>query len=464
MKRPMPPPDIAEFLAEVAEENPQRLVEVFSKGRPVDEKGRYPHWDQMRHRQPPEGLTLNEWWVSTAASRANNARMLPFTGTDGEPFRFTNIDRIQEMVHRIDQQASGRLQSDEAVAAVGSSGQYLVSSLVEEAIASSLLEGAATTRRVAKELLRTGRQPRDRSERMVLNNFLAMESAEELASSGAPLTSDHVLELHRIVTDGTLDNESEAGRLRRPDERIEIVWRSDGQVLHRPPPADELPSRLEHLCGFANGDTGEGFLHPVVRAALIHFWVGYDHPFVDGNGRTARVLFYWSMLRAGYWLAQYLSISTILRKAPAKYARSYLYTETDSNDTTYFVVYQLEVLRRAIADLRQYFARKSTEIARVERAMRGVPGLNHRQLAILSNALRDPDAYFTFAGQKRLHRVAYQSARTDLLGLEALGLLKKAQVGRTFEFWPVDGLEGRISGLSDSKTTTEYYEAPRIGG
>ena len=455
MKKPLPPPDMAELLSEIADDGPKSLFDLFARGRPVDDKGRYLHWDQMRHRQPPKGLTLKEWWVSTAASRANNARTLPFTGTDGQPFRFTNIDRVQEMVHRIDQQASGHLLTDEIVASVGSSGQYLVSSLVEEAIASSLLEGAVTTRRVAKELLRTGRQPRDTSERMVLNNFLAMESAEELASSGEPLTSDQVLELHRIVTDGTLDNESEAGRLRWPEERIEIVW-SDGQVLHRPPPADDLPSRLEQLCGFANGDTGAGFLHPVVQAVLIHFWVGYDHPFVDGNGRTARVLFYWSMLRAGYWFAQYVSISTILRKAPVKYARSYLYTETDSNDVTYFVVYQLEVLRRAFADLLKYLTRKSIEIARVERAMRDVPGLNHRQLAILSNALRDPDTYFTFAGQKRLHRVAYQSARTDLLGLEALGLLKKVQVGRTFEFWPVDGLKGRISGLSDSKATTEY--------
>lgn len=448
MKKPLPPPDFMERLASIAAEDPQRMIDLLAGGRAVDDKGRYLHWDQMRHRKPPDGLTHDEWWVGTAASRAKSARLLPFVGTDGNPFRFTNIDGVQEMVHRIDQQASGRLQTDEIAANVGSSGQYLVSSLVEEAIASSLLEGAATTRRVAKELLRTGRQPRDTSERMVLNNYFAMQSAEELASSGEPLTSDHVLELHRIVTDGTLDNDSEAGRLRRPEERIEIVW-SDGQVLHRPPPADELPSRLEQLCGFANGDTGEGFLHPVVQAVLIHFWVGYDHPFVDGNGRTARVLFYWSMLRAGYWLAQYVSISTILRKAPAKYAQSYLHTETDSNDTTYFVVYQLEVLGRAIADLGQYLTRKSNEIARVERAMRGVPGLNHRQHAILSNALRDPDTYFTFAGQKRLHRVAYQSARTDLLGLEALGLLKKEQVGRTLEFWPVAGLEDRIRGLSD---------------
>jgi Fic family protein len=459
MKKPLPPPDPMELLAEITGDDPQRLLEVFFRGRPVDEKGRYLHWDQMRHRKPPEGLTLEEWWYGTAASRANNARTLPFAGTDGEPFRFTNIDRIQEMVHRIDQQASGRLQTDERtdeiVSSVASSGRYLVSSSVEEAIASSLLEGAATTRRVAKELLRTGRKPRDTSERMVLNNYFAMQAAEDLASSNEPLTSDHVLELHRIVTDGTLEDESEAGRLRKPEERIEIVW-SDGQVLHRPPAAEELLSRLEQLCGFANGDTGDGFLHPVVQAVLIHFWIGYDHPFVDGNGRTARVLFYWSMLRSGYWLAQYISISSILRKAPAKYARSYLYTETDSNDVTYFVVYQLEIIRRAIEGLRQYLTRKSDEIAQVERAMRGVPGLNHRQLAILSDALRNPDMFFTFAGQKRLHRVAYQSARTDLLGLEARGLLKKEQVGRTFEFCPVDGLEDRIRGLSDGSESTMY--------
>lgn len=457
MKKPLPPPDWVELTAKIAAENPQGMIDLFASGRAVDEKGRYLHWDQMRHREPPEGLTLNEWWVGTAASRAKNARLLPFAGTDGEPFRFTNIDRIQEMVHRIDQQASGRLQTEEIVSHVASSGRYLVSSLVEEAITSSLLEGAATSRRVAKELLRTGRKPRDTSERMVLNNYLAMQAADELASSRESLTSDHVLELHRIVTDGTLEDESEAGRLRKPEERIEIVW-SDGQVLHRPPPAEELPSRLEQLCGFANGDTGEGFLHPVVQAVLIHFWIGYDHPFVDGNGRTARVLFYWSMLRSGYWLAKYISISTILRQAPAKYARSYLYTETDSNDVTYFVVYQLEIIKKAIEGLRQYLTRKSDEIAQVERAMRGVPGLNHRQLAILSDALRNPDTFFTFAGQKRLHRVAYQSARTDLLGLEARGLLKKEQVGRTFEFCPVDGLEDRIRGLSDgSESESTVY-------
>ena len=447
MKRPMPPPDLAELVPGIADDDPGRLLEVLTSGRPVDSKGRYLHWDQMRHRQPPDGLTLKEWWVGTATSRANSARTLPFTGVDGEPFRFTNIDRIQEMVHRIDQQASGRIETDDIVANVGSRNRYLVSSLVEEAITSSLLEGAATTRRVAKELLRTHREPRDTSERMILNNYLAMRKAQEIADADEPLTSDHVLELHRIVTDGTLD-ESESGRLQEPGEgRVVVEW-DHAEVLHLPPPAEELPARLEQFCAFANGDVGEGFLHPVVQAILLHFWIGYDHPFADGNGRTARALFYWSMLRSGYWLAQYISISSILRKSLGEYVRSYLYSETDSNDVTYFVIHQLEVLELAIEELRTYLGRRVSEISEVERLLHGVPGLNHRQLAVIGEALRDPDAYFTIAGHVRVQRVAYQSARTDLLGLEDLGVFRRVQSGKKFEFWPVDDLSDRLRSLA----------------
>ena len=100
---------------------------------------------------------------------------------------------------------------------------------------------------------------------MIFNNYLAMRRAEEIAGSGESLVPDHVLELHRIVTDGTLDDESEAGRLQQPGEdRVFVEW--DGELLHRPPPAEELPGRLAQLCVFANGEVGEGFLHPVVES------------------------------------------------------------------------------------------------------------------------------------------------------------------------------------------------------
>lgn len=208
---------------------------------------------------------------------------------------------------------------------------------------------------------------------------------------------------------------------------------------------------MEHLCAFSNGELDEGFLHPVVRAILIHFWIGHDHPFVDGNGRTARALFYWSMLRSGYWLAQYFSISTILRKAPGQYVDSYLKTETDDYDATYFVIYQLEVIERAITSLNQYITRKTFEVAEVEELAFSVPGLNNRQIAVINAAQRDPYRSFTIDEHQAQERVTYQSARTDLLKLEDLGLLTKARVGKRYEFRNSGNLPALLRSLAKSQ-------------
>ena len=442
MKIPATPPDLGELLVEATKDDPSFLIGA----RPVDDTGRYLHWDEMLHRQPPEGLSHQRWWLSTAFARRSMARELPLIGTNGRPFRFSNVDAVQQLVHLIDQQAGGQILADEVVTNLRSSNRYLVSSLIEEAITSSQLEGASTTRRVAKELLQTGRAPRGRSEQMIVNNFRAMQVAQEIADR--PLDVDTVLGLHETVTAGALDDPADAGRIQGMDEeRIALFWPQDNTLLHRPPPADQLPDRLQGMCAFANGQEVDGFIHPVVRAIIVHFWLAYDHPFVDGNGRTARALFYRSMLNEGYWLTQYLSISSILKKAPAKYAKSYLYSETDDNDITYFVIYQLQVIKRAIDSLHDYLRRKIEETRDIEVLISSSPHLNHRQITIVGEALRDPGEPFTITAQQRRHGVTYQSARTDLLGLESLELLTKQRIGKKFVFRAAPDLLERLRAI-----------------
>lgn len=451
MRLPVPPPPLDELVRRIMS-GEDGLRSIMGAMRPVDDRGRYLHWDDVRHRTPPDGMTREQWWLGMALSRMATSRPLPLLSVDGAPFRFSNVDRIQEAVHRIDQQASGQILSAGQVMNPRSSDRYLVSSLEEEAITSSLLEGATTTRRIGKELLRSGRRPLDRSERMILNNFNAMGAARELAERGGPLTPDAVLELHRIVTAGTLDDEADAGRLQeRDDLRVSVTWEpvaGGDLVLHEPPPVAELPGRLANLCRFANEEHGAGFIHPVVRAIVLHFWIAYDHPFADGNGRVARALFYWSMLRAGYWLAQYLSISSILRKAPARYARSYLHVESDGNDMTYFVIHQLHVIERAIEDLRDYLARKVGEMREVEALLHGSALLNHRQIVAVSDVLRGARQEFTIREHAQRHRVVTQSARTDLLGLEALGLFSKRRAGKPFVFTARRDLAERLRAVA----------------
>jgi Fic family protein len=182
----------------------------------------------------------------------------------------------------------------------------------------------------------------------------------------------------------------------------------------------------------------------VVRAIVLHFWLAYDHPFSDGNGRTARALFYHSMLRQGYWLTEFLSISRSLYEAPAQYGMAFLHTETDDNDLTYFLLHQLQVLLRAIDELYSYLDRKAAEVSQVERALRRTPGFNHRQLDLLGHALRHPDSVYTISSHAGTHNVVYQTARLDLLDLEAKGLLDRNTVGREFRFYPARNLSERL--------------------
>jgi Fic family protein len=407
--------------------------------------GDYPHWDDVRRRPAPKGLSRTQVWLGLKLSRASSLRPIPLRATSGQEFRYSLPDRVLELLHWIDQHAAGEIAVSEAMPDTGDRRRYLVNSLIEEAITSSQLEGAATTRRVAKEMLRTGRRPRDRHEQMILNNYRAMSDLGRLR--GQSLTVETVNDLHRTLTDRTLDDPSAAGRPQRPGEDRVRVFDPDGVAVHIPPPAEELEDRMRAMCDFANGPSNGRFMHPVIRAILLHLWLACDHPYEDGNGRTARALFYREMLAQGYWLFEYVSISRLLLRAPAQYARSFLHTETDEYDATYFILHQLEVIRQAIEELTLYLERKTAEARETVSLLRRTD-LNHRQVALLTHALRHPDTHYTVRSHAGSHRVTRQSARTDLQDLEARGLLQSRRSGRAFEFFPVDDLAQRIEAIA----------------
>ena len=416
--------------------------------------GRYLHWDQIRHREPPEGLTHEEWWTGVRLARTGLLKAVPLVDKQNRALQFAMPDPIQRSIHNIDRLAAGNVEMPLPIVSEGQRDRYLVSSLIEEAITSSQLEGASTTQDVAKAMLRSGRAPRDRSEQMILNNYRVMQDIRDLKEE--PMTPDLLMRMHRIVTLDTLDDPGGAGRLRLPNEDIKVVDHKSQIVLHEPPAAKTLPGRLQRLCDFANRhESEEPFVHPLIKAILLHFMLGYDHPFVDGNGRTARALFYWSLARAGYWLMEYVSISRLLKEAPAQYARSYLYTETDENDATYFIDHQLGVIEKAIAALHDYLARKASEQASAEAILRHAPKLseqlNHRQVALLSHALRHPEHAYTVASHERSHRVTPQTSRTDLQYLANLGLLDKSKRGRAFVFYAPNDLRERIQQAASLK-------------
>jgi Fic family protein len=431
MRIPRAPQPLDELLAAAAAG--KRLHEILkATAELAPRRVEYLHWDELRHRTAPAGLSSEEWWLALKLRRKSSMRQIPLRDKQGRSFEFTVPDSVVEQFHLIDRGAGALIGTEEPVTNPQTRDRYLVRSLIEEAITSSQLEGAATTREVAKEMLSTGRKPRDRSERMIRNNYLTMQRIRELRDS--PLTPELVLDLQRMLGDQALDKPDAAGRFRRADEPIEVSDEFEGTVFHVPPPAEELPERLTAMCRFANAESPDYFIHPVVRAILLHFWLAYDHPFVDGNGRTARGLFYWAMLRNGFWLFEFISISQIILKAPVQYGLSFLHTETDENDLTYFLIHQTGVIQKAVKELHNYIRRKTREVEESRGLIDQLAWVNHRQQALLVHALKHPGQRYTVAGHRGRHGVAYGTARADLLELAEHELLEQRKRGKAFVF------------------------------
>jgi Fic family protein len=421
------------------------LEEFFALEKAESQRSdRYLHWDEFRHRASTKSsLTPEQQWAAIRWGRSARSQPVSLKDAQGRAFTFSLTQRAFEDLHEIDMHCGGSMAvAEEGLLREDTRDRYYVSSLFEEALTSSLLEGAVVTRSEAREMIRNHRPPANGHERMVMNNYNTMRLLSEWKEQD--LTPELILRIHREITTGTLQNAEDEGRFRTTKDEVRVVDDESGETFHTPPPAEQLKERIQECCLFANERRMHGFLHPVIRSILLHFWVAYDHPFVDGNGRTARALFYWSMLRHGFWLAEFFSISHEILKAPKKYYRAFLYTETDDNDLNYFLLHQLTVIKNSIAALKDYIHRKQRELDGMRQFLGPEAGFNHRQLALLKHAVKHPNASYTVAGHQTSHAIAYQTAMTDLTGLNHRGLLTRFKSGKAFIFTPVPDLAKKL--------------------
>ena len=405
----------------------------------------YVPWNKFRHKPIPSDVSVEAAWFIAKSSRLQSRRNLPLIDVHGHPCGYSVPRPVHETLHRIDRMSGNSI----AIASGEQSSfgpirdQLLVSSLMEEAIATSQIEGAATTRAVAKEMLRSNRDPRDRGERMIVNSYQTMRLLKTRLDE--PLTLDLLLDLQKSMTEGTLEDDGASGRLRIASDDVVITSVDDGKILFTPPPASELKARLKQFLAFANDDAkGADFVHPLIKAAILHFWLAYLHPFVDGNGRTARALFHWFMLKNGYWLFEFLTVSRIIFSSRIRYYRAFLETEYDEGDLTYFILYNVDATDKALRKLHEHIAEKLEEQRTIASSLSRFPDLNHRQRALLSHALRRAETVYTFQSHARSHDVTLLTSRSDLLILLRFGLLTEGRQGRERAFFAAPDLKTRL--------------------
>lgn len=429
------PPKISlkELLVLALEKIQQGLTPVI-----IDEKKRYLHWDKIHHLKTPDKFDdIKQYWYFIKSSRLLEQKTLPFT----EDFSFVLTDDIQKNIHEIDSKMRGSL---EAKNIDSNRDRYIIRSLIDEAISSSQLEGAATTRKVARDMLKNNKTPKNHSQQMIYNNYQAIKFINNHKQDD--LTLSLILELHAIVTNDTMNDDLDVGRFRQ-DNEVNVVDNSTGAVLHHPPDFQELPDRLKILCDFANGISPEYFIHPIIRAIVVHFALAYDHPFADGNGRTTRALFYWVILKNDYWLFQYITLSTYIKKAQIQYGESFLMVESDDFDLTYFINSQLKFIQQSIKGLFDYIDKQQQQQQQALTLLSKYLNdgkINPRQAMLIQHAIKHAGAVYTIEGHKISQSISYQTAKNDLVSLAKLELLHQSKQGRAFVFIAPNDLEQRI--------------------
>ena len=368
----------------------------------------YEYWDKAKYKKLPEGFTPQMLWANVKASRLRS--MIPVWNKYSINLCVTS--QMQRLCHEFDMKF-GSFWEVEGDSQSAEKKYYLSSSLMEEAIYSSKMEGASTTRIVAKDMLRKKKSPQNKSQQMIVNNYNTIQYIVEHKEQ--PLTEELLLTIHRLMTEKTLDNPEDAGRFRTND-KVVVADMVEGDIIYTPPSFQEIPEFVESLCNFFNNDNPRTFIHPIIRGIIVHFMLAFMHPFVDGNGRTARALFYWYMLKEGYKLTEYMSISRVIAKSKANYEKAFRYVENDGNDMGYFVAYNLGALEKSFQQLRDYIQRKQRE-KRAASSFMMAGNINQRQALILQRLKEEPDTIFTVKDVQEQFSVSSMTARKDLSDL-----------------------------------------------
>ena len=411
--------------------------ELFAK---IDDG--YFYWDKIKH-MAPTGVEPEVLWQAVKIRRSMNVIQITF---GKYIFHFTITGKMQALLHEFDMNFGGNIGSKSIIPEKDRT-QYLISSIMEEAIASSQMEGASTTRKVAKDMLRKQTKPINKSQQMILNNYNTIRYLVD--NKDLAFSVDVLKDIHRSIANKTLDNSEYEGKF-RTDNSIYVMDNITGEIAHTPPDVAEIEGLLNGVCDFANESSSDPFIHPIIKGIIIHFMLAFIHPFVDGNGRTSRSLVYWYLLKNGYWMTEYLSISRVIYKSKAQYEKAFLYTESDGFDLSYFINYNLLALKKAYEDLKVYLQKKIKEQQDFY-TFRGFSNINERQAQLIRILKEKPTSFFTAKELTTRFNITPKTARADLQHLVELKLMVESPINRrTIGYIKSDIFDERLKELTNN--------------
>lgn len=252
------------------------------------------------------------------------------------------------------------------------------------------LEGNRLSEEEVKDLL-DGREviARDRDIQEVINYRNVLKFIDQIASQIGPgnpyvLTIDTILEIHRIAVEKILAFE-QSGHFRF--RQVVVKNTQTGAISYTPPPAAEIPYLVEDLVSWINSDEVKE-MHPVIKAGIIHYELARIHPFVDGNGRTARAVATLVMFLDGYDIRKFFALEEYFDQNPMDYyvtlqaVSNQRVLDTHDRDLTPWLEYFVKGVAIELNTVKERVKRISAD-ARVKDKLGEQVELNERQMMIM---------------------------------------------------------------------------------
>lgn len=371
------------------------------------------------------GLNINEVWKEVQDYRKKNSIKLSLLDQEGENLFIVLTEELKKMIVYIDDVANKNLYES---ASPEMKSQIVLEALIDEAYQSSVIEGAHTTKKKTKKMIEEKLKPKDKSEKMVLNNFYALQYVME--NRNEPITESTILDIYNIVTDGTLDSDEKTEKYRTDQNE---VLNQLNEVIYTPPLANNVQEMMNSLLSFLHSDNEE--IHPILKAMIFHYYFVYIHPFHDGNGRTARALTYMYLLQKDYTFFKYFSISSMIVEARSSYYKSIKDSEDSESDTTYFALAYSKIIMDSIIKVSGDFIRQfSKEIIFNKINERGLK-LNKRQEKAVNFMLRYSKSIDVNTYISKINKVSQETGRKDLNDLVEFDLVTKEKTkSNKFEY------------------------------
>ena len=326
--------------------------------------------------------------------------------------KFTITNRMTAAITQIER-ARGFLEaarlSDDWVRDMGNK------ALIKEAHHTTHIEGTRLTLDQAERLWNgevvPGADPDDARE--LLNYRSAFEFVSDCLDSGDPITEGLIREIHRKLVEGVRGGKADPGNYRRIQNYV--ANSSTGEVIYTPPSAVEAPIMMSEMVKWLNSDLD---VHPVLVSGIAQFQLVHIHPFLDGNGRTSRLLSTLCLYKAGYDFKRLFTISEYYdRDRPTFYKKIQSVRENDMDMTgwlDYFII-GLETQMIEVKERGEQVIRRDVLVQK--------HGLNERQTKVLDLLMNKTSAHISEI-EELCSGVTRRTLQRDMNGLIALNLVR----------------------------------------